>query len=217
MSRTALGLLAGLMMLGAARQTALADSFVLTEKAGGKLVCAREDGERYCEVTPAGTFKVVVTMNWEDLVEISDIDGDTTFSMSIGNLDIEAALDEDPNYTRGKKSAVLRYGHFDDNDKFIEDMRVVLRWTAKRFTAKVTGKVNVEQGPILADQYADEEYTFEDTQDASLSFAGLSIEDRPINITGKTTRRTASRGNGADREEFEIITVKLKGKPAPLL
>ena len=217
LSRSAFSLLTGMFVLGATIQAALADSFVVTERAGAKVACFRDEGEIFCDVAPLGNFKVVASMNWKDLVDISTIDGDTTFTLSIGNLNVSVPLSEDPKYVAGKKSAVFVFGHYNDNDKLIVDSRVALRWNAKGFTATVTGRINFEQGSILAEQYTEEDGAFTDTRDLSVSFAGFSLENLPLNITGNTAHKTVFRGQGENREEFEITTVTLKGTPAPTL
>jgi hypothetical protein len=210
-------LVAGLLLLGGACRVALADSVVVTERAGGKLVCTREEGETSCEVVTTGNFKVVGKVNWNGLIDITTIDQDTTFSVSIGNLYIDTSLSEATKYVAGKRSAVFVYGHYNDNDKFIVDTKVTLHWSVKQFSATVSGKVNSEQGPILADIYSGSAGAFTDTQDLSVSFAGLYVENLPIDITGKTTEKTVFRGRGDDREEFEITKVSLKGKPSTTL
>ena len=156
---------------------ASANSFKYNENYKQKVLCSSYYG--YCDIFDYGKFNVTVKLSLEGKdIDFSQIDGNTPFYFEVGNVYVDALL-EDGLYVQGRKSSKASFVFSDydwvtDNEN-AQYMWITLSWNAKQLTIKIKGLTGTPDitYPIIAYDYLyDDSGTYSETLSGSVSFAG---------------------------------------------
>lgn len=156
------------------------------------------------EVVTTGTTKVSITANITGIV-LANIDENTEFSISVGDLSVAGALGDAPGYVKGKTTAFIPF-NTNDNGTPKGTNGVKLTWTATRLTVAITRSLAdmTDPGSILAASMAGQvDPKVRDTVEASLVFGPASAATRPVFMQGTAAVKTQS--------EVELNSVTLTG------
>jgi len=178
-----------------------------------KVLCSSYYG--YCDVFDYGKFKVTVKLSLEGKdIDLSQIDGNTSFYFEVGNVYVNALLGNGQ-YIQGRKSSKANFVFSDydwvtDNEK-AQYMWVTLKWNAKKLTIKIKGLTGTPDitYPIIAYDYLYEDSgIYTENLFGYVSFAGAEWAfDVPSSIKVK-------QGTKKDKYKYpwDVWKIKAKGK-----
>lgn len=215
--RSAFGLLSLMLLLSSvgaalARSSAPTNTLTFSESLSDKVVCAKEEGDWSCDMFTGDSFTISATILLAG-VDITNFDQDTSFDLSVGELDVSHSLNEDPKYMPGKTSATFVDTYTDDSDKEHIYQTTHLKWTANQLTVSITAKSSdIDTSgltPIMADSYdGSDSGKTNDTTSGSIDFGDASVTFDTVTVTGTVATKDVKAKDGSD---FSPSTVKIKG------
>jgi hypothetical protein len=215
--RSAFGLLGLILLLSSvgaalARSSAPTNTLTFSESLRDKVVCAKEEGDWYCDMFTGDSFTISATILLAG-VAITNFDQDTSFDLSVGELDVSHILGDDPHYATNKTSATFVDTYTDDNNKSHVYQTTKLKWTAKQLTVTITGKTSdidtSDLTPIMADSYdGNDSGPINDTTSGSVDLGDASVTFDTVTVTGTVATKDVI---AKDENEFWPSTVKIKG------
>jgi len=216
--RSAFGLLSLMLLLSSvgaalARSSAPTNTLTFSESLSDKVVCVKEEGDWSCDMFTGDSFTISATISLAG-VDITNFNQDTSFDLSVGELDVSHSLNDDPKYTPGKTSATFVDTYTDDSDKEHIYQTTHLKWTANQLTVSITAKSSdIDTSgltPIMADSYdGSNPGPINDTTNGSIDFGDASVTFDTVTVTGTVATKDVTAKDGSD---FSPSTVKIKGK-----
>ena len=167
------------------------------------------------EVISSESVSVTVVANIAG-IDLSAIDETTSYSLTLGNLNISGSLSDDELYVKGKTSIFIPALGYNDAGKPIGKHGVKLSWTATRLSITVTGATaSAMPGTVELDNWTSNGESVPKIRaisSVSLEFDGLTAAARPVYVTGKASFTTKTFGNEETGEEsFDLVGVSLAG------
>jgi hypothetical protein len=153
----------------------------MLEKYKEKVICTDT-----CAETPSGSFKGYAVVSLTDEF-MSAIDTGSTISLRVGDWEFEKKLGDDPNYSKGRTSAILQDAVVTSSGTVII-VKVKLNWSFGVLFVKFKGLTPFQASPVAA------------------SLVGTSVGSKSVDVVAEVFLR-----NGDDYRGFATHGLEMNG------